>query len=53
MNNLKAMYRRRNILARTISAFFARAFFWKAFVTRLGNKFAIGVALITWTYLRN
>jgi hypothetical protein len=42
MNNVKAMYQTRNILARTISA--PELFFGEVFVTCLANKFAIWIA---------
>jgi hypothetical protein len=50
MRSVKAMYRRGNILARTIFGFGC----WRTFfLTHLGSKFSLGPALITETYLRN
>jgi hypothetical protein len=53
MSNLKAMYRRGNILARTISGMFAGAGFGAAFVTLFISNFVVDPALIIQTYLRN
>jgi hypothetical protein len=53
MSHLKAMYRRGNILARTISGMFARAGFGAVFVNLFSSNFVVGLALIIQTYLRN
>jgi hypothetical protein len=44
MNNLKAMYRRCNILARTISGMFAQAGFGAVLVTLFSSNFVVGLA---------
>jgi hypothetical protein len=53
MSNPKAMYRRADILARTISGMFAGAVFSAVFVTPFSSNFVVGLALIIPTYLRN
>jgi hypothetical protein len=53
MRKLKAMYRRGNILATTISGIFGRAGFGAVFVTLFSSNFVVGLALIIQPYLRN
>jgi hypothetical protein len=47
------MYRKGNILARTISGVVTPAGFADVFLRLLSGNFGVGLALITWTYLRN
>jgi hypothetical protein len=53
MRTLKAMYRSGDILARIISEMFAHAAWRMFFVTLFSGNFAVEIALITWSYLRN